>query len=270
MYWLVIDTSQRTLGTALIKVEKSDLEMIVVKVKSHLELDLKEKAKPAPGTRKDHSTTLLSSVDRLLNGHGIKPADLTGAMVCLGPGSFTGTRIGVSTVRAMAQFSNLLAVGFSIFHAMTVYGLEKGLLDPSAESWNLLVHARKNLYYHAKTSMRQNRPVYITEPLLKPLDSENSVALYAGSAPVGDQRFKPEKEYTIKNTPFKGLVEALLKSFDSTCKCDEQNYQDTRQDFQGRNILDWERNLIPMYLQKPLAKIKDKRIIKKINNDFKI
>jgi tRNA threonylcarbamoyl adenosine modification protein YeaZ len=249
MYWLVIDTSQRTLGTGLVRAEQTKDGISITDISSKLELDLNEKSKPAPGMRKDHSTTLLSSVDTLVKDMGIEPADISGTMVCLGPGSFTGTRIGVSTVRAMAQFSEMHAAGFSIFHAMTIHGLEQGILDPNAESWTMLVHARKDFYYQAETRIEKNRPVYVTEPCLKTLAPDAAVDIYAGKALENDERFRPEKEYTVKNTPFKGLVQALLSDQDI--------------DFQGRPLKEWEVNLIPMYLQKPLAIAKDKRIIKK-------
>jgi len=47
-----------------------------------------------------HSTRLLRSVDLLLTAHGLDMAGLDGFAVSPGPGSFTGLRIGLSTVKA--------------------------------------------------------------------------------------------------------------------------------------------------------------------------
>ncbi len=47
-------------------------------------------------TRVRHSAALVSTVLRLLSDAGVVPRDLTGVVVGLGPGSFTGIRIGVS------------------------------------------------------------------------------------------------------------------------------------------------------------------------------
>ena len=56
-----------------------------------------------------HSERLLSAVDRLLADCGLAPTDLEGLAVSVGPGSFTGLRVGLATVKglAMALYSAL-------------------------------------------------------------------------------------------------------------------------------------------------------------------
>lgn len=49
-----------------------------------------------------HSVTALPAVEALLKRNGLKPCELDGFIVDVGPGSFTGVRIGVSAVNAMA------------------------------------------------------------------------------------------------------------------------------------------------------------------------
>jgi len=49
-----------------------------------------------------HSERLLASVDFLLKKNGLKIEDMDGFAVAAGPGSFTGIRIGLSTVKAFA------------------------------------------------------------------------------------------------------------------------------------------------------------------------
>jgi tRNA threonylcarbamoyladenosine biosynthesis protein TsaB len=44
----------------------------------------------------------MSTVDRVLSDTGIKVADLDGFAVSIGPGSFTGLRIGLATVKGLA------------------------------------------------------------------------------------------------------------------------------------------------------------------------
>lgn len=50
-----------------------------------------------------HSATLLRSIDSCLGSMGLAPRDLDGIAVGVGPGSFTGIRIAVSTARMLAQ-----------------------------------------------------------------------------------------------------------------------------------------------------------------------
>ena len=49
-----------------------------------------------------HSRWLLSAVDRTLGELGLEPWDLDGLAVTVGPGSFTGLRVGISSVQGLA------------------------------------------------------------------------------------------------------------------------------------------------------------------------
>jgi len=50
-----------------------------------------------------HGVQLLTRLDELLAGEDLRPADLREVYVSVGPGSFTGTRIGVTVARTLAQ-----------------------------------------------------------------------------------------------------------------------------------------------------------------------
>jgi len=54
-----------------------------------------------------HSERLMSAVDRLMTDCGLAPADLDGLAVSVGPGSFTGLRVGLATVKALAMALDL-------------------------------------------------------------------------------------------------------------------------------------------------------------------
>jgi len=59
------------------------------------------------------SARLLDCVDLLLKGSGLAMADLDGFGVALGPGSFTGLRVGVATVKGLALATGKPVAGFS-------------------------------------------------------------------------------------------------------------------------------------------------------------
>jgi tRNA threonylcarbamoyladenosine biosynthesis protein TsaB len=60
-----------------------------------------------------HSERLLDAIDFVLKNAGCAVEDLDGLAVSLGPGSFTGVRIGVSTVKGLAYASRKPVMGVS-------------------------------------------------------------------------------------------------------------------------------------------------------------
>lgn len=65
-----------------------------------------------------HSTTLLPLAEDLLQRCGISIRDVDAFACATGPGSFTGIRIGVSSVKAMAYAAGRPAIGVSTLEAM--------------------------------------------------------------------------------------------------------------------------------------------------------
>jgi tRNA threonylcarbamoyladenosine biosynthesis protein TsaB len=73
---------------------------------------------PAPGERPGHASRLLALAHELLAGAGLTFGDVDRIAVGLGPGGFTGLRIGVSTARALAQAADAEIVGVSTLRAL--------------------------------------------------------------------------------------------------------------------------------------------------------
>ncbi len=63
------------------------------------------------------SVRLLGEVDGLLTRNGLTLADMTGFAVGLGPGSFTGVRVGVTTAKTLAQVLGKPLVGVGTLDA---------------------------------------------------------------------------------------------------------------------------------------------------------
>jgi tRNA threonylcarbamoyladenosine biosynthesis protein TsaB len=73
---------------------------------------------PRPGERPGHATRLLPLVEEALAAAGLVPAGVDRVAVGVGPGSFTGLRIGVATARALAQATGAQLVGVSTLRAL--------------------------------------------------------------------------------------------------------------------------------------------------------
>jgi tRNA threonylcarbamoyladenosine biosynthesis protein TsaB len=78
------------------------------------------------GERASVAKTLLEDVDALLRRASARPRDLEALVVGTGPGSFTGTRIGLATARGLALALGLEGAGVSTLAALAE-GSEGGL-----------------------------------------------------------------------------------------------------------------------------------------------
>jgi tRNA threonylcarbamoyladenosine biosynthesis protein TsaB len=70
------------------------------------------------GERVSRAVTLLEDVDALLRQAGARTRDLDGLAVGIGPGSFTGVRIGLATARGLALGLDLPVAGVSTLAAL--------------------------------------------------------------------------------------------------------------------------------------------------------
>jgi len=75
---------------------------------------------PAPGERPGHATRLLPLAARLLAQAGLRFADLSRIAVGVGPGTFTGLRIGLASARGLAQSLGAELVGVSSPRALAL------------------------------------------------------------------------------------------------------------------------------------------------------
>ena len=99
-----------------------------------------------------HSRTLLPMVEDMLKNTEKKIADVDLIAVAHGPGSFTGIRIGVSTVKGLAWASDKKCVGVSTLEAMAWHGVSAGgLICP-------VMDARRSQVYNALFEIKDGRP----------------------------------------------------------------------------------------------------------------
>ncbi len=72
-------------------------------------------------TKKTHSQRLMPALQSLLKGADVDKKQLQGIAVALGPGSFTGIRIGMATVQGLSQ-----GLGIPVIGVMTLDALAEG------------------------------------------------------------------------------------------------------------------------------------------------
>jgi tRNA threonylcarbamoyladenosine biosynthesis protein TsaB len=70
------------------------------------------------GERTSRAVRVLEEVDELVRESGLPRADLTGVVVGIGPGSFTGLRLGLAAARGLALALELPVAGVSTLDAL--------------------------------------------------------------------------------------------------------------------------------------------------------
>lgn len=90
-----------------------------------------------------HSETLAPMIQSILCNSKVDINEIDLFAVCNGPGSFTGLRIGVSIVKALAMVTNKPCVGVSSLHALAYNFIDENSLIYSA------INSRKDEIYSA-------------------------------------------------------------------------------------------------------------------------
>ncbi|MBW1746189.1 MAG: tRNA (adenosine(37)-N6)-threonylcarbamoyltransferase complex dimerization subunit type 1 TsaB [Deltaproteobacteria bacterium] len=91
-----------------------------------------------------HSKHLMEMIDTVLNLSGLTVSELDGFAVTRGPGSFTGLRIGISSIKGFAMASGKPVVGVSSLDSLAMQcGFSSYLVSP-------LLDARKEEVYFSR------------------------------------------------------------------------------------------------------------------------
>lgn len=119
---LAIETSGRAAGLALVSPDGAMAEREI-------------------GPQQSTAAALAPEIDALLTELGLRPADLRAIAVTLGPGSFTGLRVGVTTAKTLAYATGAAVIGVDTLHAVAEQS-EAAIADV----WVLLDAQRKQVY----------------------------------------------------------------------------------------------------------------------------
>lgn len=153
-----------------------------------------------------HSRTLLPMAEDMLKNAEVSLDNVDVIAVAHGPGSFTGIRIGVSTVKGLAWAANKLCVGVSTLEAMAWHGLAHGgYICP-------VMDARRSQVYNALFEIKDGRPRRLTEdrPIALSDLAEEIRKLNAPVFLVGDGTAIAKAYFDANNIPCEAAPENLV------------------------------------------------------------
>lgn len=105
-----------------------------------------------------HASDLLPALEALLGELGCQAREIEAVYVGLGPGSYTGLRVGIATALGLARSTGAALVGVCSFEVQLAERLRPG------ETGGVLLDGRSGGFYHA----RYRRTDEGLEPLLAP------------------------------------------------------------------------------------------------------
>lgn len=152
-----------------------------------------------------HSRTLLPMAEDMLKNAEVKLSEVDLIAVAHGPGSFTGIRIGVSTVKGLSWAADKPCVGVSTLEAMAWHGLMAGgYVCP-------VMDARRQQVYNALFKIEDGKPQRITDdrPIALAQLADEVRSLNAPVLLVGDGAALTEKFFRENSVPCRIAPENL-------------------------------------------------------------
>lgn len=190
-----------------------------------------------------HSTKLMPLIDSILKSLNLTINDIDLFACGIGPGSFTGIRIGVSTIKAFADVTNKPVIGITSLEAISFAIKDKGFIC------SLIDAKHDNLYFglfEHKDSEYIKSADFLFENINNIIDfvkNKNNKIIFVGNGSI----------------LFKDMIKSKLK--DKACIIDTSNFENHTATAIG--IIAFDRfskglsgdssSLIPLYLKRSSA-----------------
>ena len=197
-----------------------------------------------------HSETLMPLIKQILEETKLSLSNIDLLVCDIGPGSFTGIRIGIATVKAFTDSLNIPSVGISSLEGLTYNIKNEGLICS-------LIDCKNNNCYYSLYELKNNTYTLLEEPKADSVENclnylnykySNSVITFIGDVSL-----------------YKELIENTSKSFilldNTNAQFNNVNINSNSIDVYNLGIAGFNKfnkngkdeNLLPLYLKKPQA-----------------
>ena len=120
----------------------------------------------------DHSKNLMPSIERILNKNNVKLNELENVLVGIGPGSYTGVRIGVVVAKMIGFLNNINVYTFSSLDLLASAKKENGHVLS-------LIDARRGNAFMAYYELKDNKLTKINEDVLASIEDYKNNSAFA-------------------------------------------------------------------------------------------
>ena len=225
---LAVDTSSKNCSVAIVEVDENKNYNIIAFENSDDE--------------KTHSQKLMPIVDKVFKEHNLTLKDMDLLACCVGPGSFTGIRIGIATMKAFADVTNIKTVSVTSLESLSYNIEEDGIIIP-------IIDCKNNNVYSAIFSKENNTYKQIGKNISDNID--NAISLYKANAENKNITFVGDGSILYKDLLTSKLSNKLIfsnkniQSSISLAKCAYDKYLE--------GLYGDSNNLSPLYLRKSQA-----------------
>ncbi len=197
-----------------------------------------------------HSETLMPLIKQILEETKLSLSNIDLLVCDIGPGSFTGIRIGIATVKAFTDSLNIPSVGISSLEGLTYNIKNEGLICS-------LIDCKNNNCYYSLYELKNNTYTLLEEPKADSVENclnylnynySNSVITFIGDVSL----YKELIEKTSKNFILLDSTNTQINNININLN-NIDVYNLGIAGFNKFNKNGKDENLLPLYLKKPQA-----------------
>ena len=190
---------------------------------------------------KTHSETLMPSIMEILQNNNLKISEIDLLSCVIGPGSFTGIRIGVACVKAISEVNNIPIASVTSLETLA-------RIDNSEKNKIVLIDARNNQVYCGVFDKNYNKlEDYMADDILIILEK---IKKYNNSIFIGDGSVL-HKDIILEKFKYAQFAEFNKQLSKNAGKIAYQKYL--------KNELKTADTILPIYLRKSQAERMKKR-----------
>lgn len=128
-----------------------------------------------------HSQTIMPMIEQVLDSLNLKPTDIDVYAAAKGPGSFTGLRIGIATIKGLAHATSKAVVGVSTLDALAFnLPFSEGIVVPMMDARRDRVFTGIYKWSTEGLSIVMNQDVLEIDELIKILKERNENIVFNG------------------------------------------------------------------------------------------